>query len=122
MKEEQVIAFIQAHIKSVWALELLILLAADRNRVWTADDLVRYMRSSAAAVEEAIRNLDAAAVLEKTAEGGLRFAPPSPDLDQLIVGAQNLYATKPATVVRAIMTAQEDRLRIFADAFKFRKE
>ena len=122
MSEEQVIAFIQAHIKSVWALELLILLTEDRNRGWQQEELVRVMRSSAGAIDEAIKNLQAASIVATDADGRYSFAPTSADLDELATGVRNIYGAKPATVVRAIMTAPENKLRIFADAFKFRNQ
>ena len=45
---EDVLAFIRTTVKSVWSLELLLLLRRGAGRAWSADDLVREIRGSRA--------------------------------------------------------------------------
>src|SRR5687768_17487272 len=40
VNENDVLAFVQRSIKSVWALELLLLLRRDRQRTWRPEDMV----------------------------------------------------------------------------------
>ncbi len=122
MTEEEIVSFIQTHMRSLWTLELLLVLASDPNRAWTADELVREMRSSAIAVREAVNDLQSAGLLRQEPEGHYRFAPASPELEELAASIRSAYSARPTTVVRAIFSAPEDKLRIFADAFRFRKE
>jgi DNA-binding GntR family transcriptional regulator len=108
-------------MRSLWTLELLLLLAGDRDRDWSIEELVREMRSSAIAVREAVKDLQGAGLLGQESER-YRFAPVSPDLEELAGHIRSAYAARPTAVVRAIFSAPEDKLRIFADAFRFRKE
>jgi hypothetical protein len=120
--DERVFAFLRAHIRSLWALELLLLLARDRARTWHPGDLVREMRSSPVAVDEALRNLQDAGLAAADADSRYRYGPASPELDALAHGIAQAYAERPTAVVRAIVTAPEDKLRIFADAFRLKDQ
>ncbi len=120
MTEDEVLAFIQRSIKSVWALELLLLLRRERDRAWPTAELVRELRSSDAAVTEAAAGLKSAGFL--TTEGGelVRYWPASPELDRIAGEIETIYAAKPIAVVKGIMSAPNEKLRIFADAFKLK--
>lgn len=121
VSEEQIFSFLQTRIRSVWALELLVLLARGPNRTWQSDELVREMRSSTAVVDQAANNLLNAGLVERTPEGTCRFAPASPELRELAGKIEKVYAAKPTAIIKAILTAPDDKLRTFADAFKFRE-
>jgi hypothetical protein len=41
-------------------------------------------------------------------------------LDSFVAEAQALYAAKPLAVINAIATAPNEKLRIFADAFRLK--
>ena len=120
MTEDEVLSFVQRSVKSVWALELLLLLKRERRQAWRLDDLVRELRSSDAAVDGALESLQAAGFV--TTEPGelVRYAPASPHLDQMAERIEAVYAAKPMAVAKAIMSAPNDTLRIFADAFKLK--
>jgi hypothetical protein len=118
--DEQIFAFLRTHIRSVWALELLLFLARDRDRGWHASELVREMRSSAVAVTEALRNLQGAGLTALDGDNRYRFSPASPEIEALARGVEQAYAVRPTAVVKAIVTAPDDKLRIFADAFKLK--
>jgi hypothetical protein len=120
--DEQIFAFLRTHIRSVWALELMLLLARDRSRAWHPNDLVREMRSSSVAIGEALRDLQGAGLVAPDSDNRYRYNPASSELDTLATGIGQLYSTRPTTVVKAIVTAPEDKLRIFADAFKLKDQ
>jgi hypothetical protein len=48
--EDELLKFVQDSIKSVWALEMLLLFRRERQRAWNAGNLVRELRSSDSAV------------------------------------------------------------------------
>jgi hypothetical protein len=121
VKEEQVVAFVGERIRSVWALELLLLLARDRTKSWHTNDLVREMRSSPLAVEEALRNLTVIGLAAIDSDGSCRFRATSEDLEELASAIQITYAAKPVAIVKAIVTLPHDKLRILADAFKLKE-
>jgi len=120
--DEQILAFLRAHIRSLWALELLLLLARDRGKAWLPSDLVREMRSSAVAVDEALRNLQSAGLAAADADNRYRYSPASAELDALASGIAQAYAARPSAVVKAIVRAPDDKLRIFADAFRLKDQ
>jgi hypothetical protein len=119
--EESVFDFIRKNIKSIWSVELLLVLARDRDRVWTEDELIREMRSSSIALGAAVRNLEAAGLVV-TNGNGVRFDPASTALDELVAEIDRVYANKPSAVVKAMFTAPNDKLQSFADAFKLKRD
>ncbi len=122
MNEEQIFTFLQQQIRSAWALEMLVLFVRNPERLWTFDELVREMRSSAAVVDQALNNLQSARLAERTGAEACRFAPASPDLREVAANIERAYAAKSSAMVRAILTAPDDKLRTFADAFRFKGE
>jgi hypothetical protein len=119
--EEQVVAFVRERIRSVWALELLLLLARDRTKTWRTNNLVREMRSSPVAVEEALRNLTSIGLAVRDSDGHCQFQATSPELGELVSALEVTYAAKPVAIVKAIGALPHDKLRIFADAFKLKE-
>jgi hypothetical protein len=117
--ENDVLAFVQKSIPTVWALELLLLLFQDQSRVRAAADLVRQMHSSDAAVRTAAAALKKAGLLAGDEE--YRFEPASPELRELCIALEALYQLKPAAVVTAIYAAPNQNLRTFADSFKLKE-
>ena len=119
MTEEDILAFIRTCIPSVWALELLLALRRSPNKAGTCDEMVKELRSSTVAVRDAIAGLQKAGLVVE--EGGLcSYRPASPAIDQIAANIEKLYAVKPAAVVKAIVTAPNERLHLFADSFRLK--
>ena len=121
MTEEDILAFVRASLSSVWTLEVLLLLKSRRERAWRAEDLVLELRSSSLAVEAALAVLHGAGLAARGPDGLYEFRPASPDLESKAEGVAQLYAAKPITVIRAIAEAPEEKLRIFARAFRLKE-
>jgi hypothetical protein len=118
--EDDVLLFIAASIGSVWALELLLLLKRDPDRSWNRESLVRELRSSPVVINEALQQLQSAGLATQDAAGVFRYHAASPELDVMASELEKTYATKPMTVIKAIVNARTDKLRAFSDAFKFK--
>jgi hypothetical protein len=118
--EDDVLAFAAASIRSVWTLELLFTLKRDPARVWNVDGLIRELRSSQVVVRAALESLAGAGLISEENPGGYRYRTASPELDQLVAELEKIYAVKPASVIRAIVSGPNDKLRIFSDAFRFK--
>jgi biotin operon repressor len=112
------LAFVRAAIGSLCALELLILLRRDRRRVYRSDQLVRELRSSQLAVAQAIDNLTKLGLVEEVPDAGYRYREGPPHLEAICEQVESDYARRPVTVIRAIMEAPDEKLRILADAFR----
>jgi hypothetical protein len=118
--DEEVLAFVQASIPSVWALELLLLLRRDPSREWRVEMLVRELRGTSPVVEDALNALQSAGLVVGQ-DGLYRYQPASPALDTLVAETAKIYAIKSVSVIRAIVTAPNDKLRIFANSFRLKE-
>jgi hypothetical protein len=111
------LAFIRRNLKSVWALELLLLLRADRERGWTTVELVRELRASDSLVVGILEAFRRHGLVG--GEDGWRYAAAGPDAD-LCDQIEALYRERPMTLIKAISTPP-DRLQALADAFRIKK-
>jgi hypothetical protein len=119
--EEDLVGFVATSISSVWALELLLLLRRDPARRWEAEGLIRELRSSPVVIEEALKRLQGAGLVMQDDKGTYRYQAASPRLDELVSELQAAYATRPMTVIGAIVAPTSDKLRAFSDAFKLKE-
>ena len=118
--DDDLLRFIASSFRSVWALELLLVLKQER-RSWTRSELVSTMRASDLVVSRALDALVAAGLA--TAEGeGVTYMPVSDDVAAYVDRAEKLYAARPDAVRRAIVSAAASSATAFADAFKLRKD
>ena len=112
--------FITSSFRSVWALELLLLLKRAR-RPWRQDELVTTMRASDLVISKALASLLAAGLASQD-EDGVLYMPVSADVAKLVERTESLYAARPDAVRRAIVSASVEGLTAFADAFRLRKD
>lgn len=111
--------FIREHVRSVWALELLLLLKADGERCWTVDQLVAALRANQTLVTDNLAHLGQAGLVLADDQGCFRYRPAAEALSQLCDELEVAYRAKPVTVIRWI-SAPAERLQSLADAFKFK--
>ena len=109
--------FIQSSFRSVWSLELLLLLKRDR-KPWTQSGIVEALRASQLVVSQALESLVAAGLVTVGGDAGVQYAPVSDDVVRLIEETEALYAKRPDAVRRLIVAASKPGLTAFADAFK----
>jgi hypothetical protein len=117
--EEEVFARVRSSIASVWALELLLLLRRTDPEVWSYDNLVAELRSSRTVVEFASATLARAGLISQD-RAGITYHPATHDARRFVDELQRIYSAKPTSVVRAIMTTPNEKLRIFSDAFRLK--
>ena len=117
---DDLLGFIGASFRSVWALELLLLLKRE-PRIWSHQDIISTLRASELVVNKAIEELVAAGFL--TVEGGgARYMPVSDDIALRVKQVDKLYSARPDAVRRAIISATASGATAFADAFRLRKD
>lgn len=117
---QDLLQFITSSFRSVWALELLLLLKRER-RPWRQDELVTTMRASDLVISKALAPLLAAGLASQD-EDGVLYMPVSADVAKLVERTESLYAARPDAVRRAIVSASVEGLTAFADAFRLRKD
>ena len=118
---EDIAGFVSTTFRSVWSLELLLLLKS-RTGAHAVDELVAMLRASELVVRQSLGDLVAGRLVTIDERGCAAFAPASERLAALVDGAEELYARRPDAVRRLIVSAKAPGLTAFADAFRLRKD
>jgi hypothetical protein len=119
--DQDLLTFIQSSMRSVWALELLLLMRREPERAWTTETLVRELRANERLVSEVLGDFETSGLVSRS-DAGFAYAPVAPALAELCDRLEAAYRERPVGVVKAIMAAPKDKLQIFADAFRFRND
>ena len=118
--DDDLLRFIGSSFRSVWSLELLLLIKS-QNRSWSRPDLVSTLRASELVVNRAADELLAAGLL--SIEGDrVRYLPASDDVSRHVEEVEKLYAARPDAVRRAIVSSSASGATAFANAFRLRKD
>ena len=113
---QDLLRFITSSFRSVWALELLLVLKRD-PRLWQQAELVATMRASELVVSKALDSLLAAG-LASLEGSGARYMPANEDVADHVERSEAFYAARPDAVRRAIVSASSGGLSAFAEAFR----
>ena len=119
--DEALTLFIRGTIRSVWALETLLLTRKDPSRTWTSESLARELRGNAGLAQDVLATLESAGLLAAS-DAGYAYAPASPRLEALSAELEQTYRLRPVAVVNAIVASRNDPLASFADAFRLKGE
>ena len=112
--------FLGSSFRSVWALELLLLLKRDQ-RPWSRDELIASLRASELVVNKALEELLAAGLISIEGEHAV-YQPAGRGMSAAIDQVEKLYAARPDAVRRAIVSSASSGAAAFADAFRLRKD
>lgn len=118
--KDDLLRLVGSSFRSVWALELLLLLKRD-PRPHSGGELVLALRASDLVVNRALDELVAAGLVALD-EAGARYMPVSDEVARQIDAVEGLYATRPDAVRRAIVLGTSGGAAAFADAFRLRKD
>jgi DNA-binding IclR family transcriptional regulator len=122
MIPEHLIAFLRANIKSVWALDLLVLIKTSPDRSFTAAALNDRLRASPSLVEEILGTFTRQGLVSAEANGGYRYAPAGSETDAAVSELTRLYAERPMAVIKEILSAPNEKIHSFVDAFRLKKD
>jgi DNA-binding IclR family transcriptional regulator len=120
--EEALLAIVSNSFRSVWPLELLLLLRHEPRRTWSVGALVQDLRASVSAVSEGLAALRKLGLVSIDPHGSYQFEAGSAELEELAHELSELYSRKPRAVMRAILAAPNNQIQTFADAFRLRKD
>jgi hypothetical protein len=112
--------FIENYVRTVWAVELLLLLRREPREAWAPEILVRELRGSAALVEENLGWFVAGGLVRAEPDGRHIYDPASPMLSELCDELEATYRERPMAVMNAIMARANPQVKSLADAFRFR--
>jgi hypothetical protein len=112
--------FVSEHLRSMWAVELLLTLKADPERCWSPADLVRELRGSKTLVDDNLQRLHRAGLVIEDDDRCWRYRPAGAVIASLADRLEQAYRERPVSVINLI--ARRDPIQGLADAFKFRGE
>jgi hypothetical protein len=115
---EQLASFIATSFRSVWALEVLLLLKREA-RPQSTGELVVSLRASTAVVNQALGYLVAGG-LAASDGGSAEYCPVTPEVAALVDATECAYATRPDHVRRMIIAGTNPSLIAFSDAFRLK--
>jgi hypothetical protein len=121
VNEDDILAFVRDVIRSVWTLEVLLLLQREPARAWLIPDLVTTLHANARLVTESLAALRSAGLAEVNEAGLHHYCPTSRSLADTVAGLADMYTHKPVAVAKTIFTAPNDKIQTFADSFRFKK-
>lgn len=121
---ENVQRFIARHINSIEQLEVLLLLHAQPQRFWTAEEVANELRIDASSAKDRLQNLHQLNLLSPSSDSAssYQYAPSPHQVGQIIDELANVYAIRRVSVIQFIFSQPIDRIRVFADAFRLKKD
>ena len=118
--DDELLSFVASSFRSVWALELVLLLKSEA-RTWKRVELVSALRASELVVNNALGDLVAAGLASADSDGA-SYTPVNGEISDCMERVEQLYRTRPNAVRRAIISASSSSAAAFANAFKLRKD
>jgi len=116
MTVEELTVLVRQHLRSVWALEILLHLRGQPGRIWSTAKLVSELRATTALVENTLENLERSGLIAPN-DGGYSFQPASPLLDEFCEELAFVYRERPVALINLI-SAPSDQIKSLGDAFK----
>lgn len=121
---EEIARFLHANIESVEQLEILRVLASDREKDWKADELAPVVQAEPQTTARDLAALERRGLV--TALDGprlaYRYGPQGRDLEVHLSCLLKHYNERPVSMIRMIYAMANNTLRTFADAFRIRKD
>jgi hypothetical protein len=99
-----------------------LLLRRERSRGWSVAALNRELRASLGLVTEILGTLKRSGLVVEEAEERYRYQPATAELERLTDELEATYAARPLAVVQVILEAPNEKIRTFADAFRFKRD
>lgn len=119
--QEDVRKLIAEHIVSVEQLEVLLLLRSRPDETWTAERVSETVRTSPRSAEKRLSDLARRSLAEEAPDGGYRYAA-SGRFARAVGALAEAYAERRYTVIELIFSKPIENLRVYSDAFLFRKD
>lgn len=113
------------HITSVEQLEILLLLREHEGEDWSVRRVSDELRSSEASVGERLNALRESGLVresERHSDVAFGYAPRTARLRRATDLLADAYSQRRYTVIDLIFSKPIDKLRVYADAFRFRKD
>jgi hypothetical protein len=112
--------FIKEQIQSVFSLEILLLLHREHSRSFTSEEIANELSIEIDVVQH-LSELISANLLVTTSAGILKYyyAPANRELASLVDQLAVAYSEKRVPILSLILAEHPDKIRGFAEAFRF---
>jgi DNA-binding HxlR family transcriptional regulator len=120
VRDEDLFSFVGKTVRSVWGVELLLMMRRQAGRVWRVEELVRELRASTTVVADSLAAFETAGLVRRDGDT-FTYAPATPVLAEVCDRLDALYRERPVKVINAI-AAPRSRLQGFADAFRLKDD
>ncbi len=108
-------------IESVAQLEILLLLRAAGDKLWTADEVSRALVTQSAETAGTWLADLARRGLAREEDGSYRYDPPA-ELEHTLDSLAEAYARYRVSVIALIFAKPSERISLFSDAFRIRRD
>lgn len=122
MIPDEILRFTRSTIKSVWTLDVLLMMRRGRARTWPLDELARELRGNRTLVHDVLLVLAKAGLVEADEEGDYRYRPATEEVDAVVGELERVYVERPLALIREIVSAPNEKIQSFADAFRLKKD
>jgi hypothetical protein len=112
--------FIVEKVNSVDLLETLLLLHAQPERCWTAEEVGRELRTSPGGGQNGLAQLNARGLAKQTPKG-FHFMASNPDVSDTVNRLAEAYRDCRVAVITQIYSKPANSIQAFADAFRLKK-
>lgn len=121
---KEVKRFITEHINSVFQLEVLLLLYNQRAREWGAEEVDAELGIGTEEAGRQLADLHARGLLKvkESPHSLYRYGPETDELDSAVSGLAKAYSERRINVLSLIFSKDVDKVRLFAEAFRLRKD
>lgn len=122
MIPERIRAFLRTTIKSVWALDVLVLMKNAPEQGWTVAALNDDLRATPSLVEEILNGFIRNSLVAVNPDGTFSYAPAAAETDAIATELVRLYAERPVAIIKEILSAPNEKIHSFVDAFRLKKD
>ena len=112
------------HLAGMEHVEVLLAVAGDEARSWNAEEIAAVTHTPVASVTARLEELSAAGFVSSTPSAGrdcYKYSPRTEEMRNAVTSLDEMYRTKPVTLIKAIYERPVSAVQSFADAFRFRK-
>lgn len=118
---DEVKAFVLEHIDSIEQLEILLVLFRQPQREFTPEEVCAELRISAQSCTDRLRDLHGRGLIERSDDGRYQFGS-DPARNRRVWALSQAYLERRVAMINLIFSKPTEKIRTFANAFKFRKE
>jgi hypothetical protein len=121
---DEVRRLVAEHIPTAEMLEIVLLLAGEPERGWTADEVSQRVFTVPAAAIASLEGLVARGLARTDGAGNpsYRYAPATDELRRQVAALAGAYRASRVAVIQLVFARPADPLRSFADAFRMRRD